>query len=120
MVKAVIIRHGQGGVYVLDRQGSFRFIIGHRSKAIGTEIDVSSRSVFRFPQAVAVAVCIVFATALLFAAWMWNANRPVEIRDLEVPLAAYPVSVVDDDVSDSILVDVDTDGATDNDDLAVK
>ena len=43
-MKAIIMSHEHGGSYVMDREGSFRFVKGYTSQLIGTEIELKSYS----------------------------------------------------------------------------
>ena len=62
-MKAIILSHEKGGSYVLDRDGSFRFLKGYASYAVGSEIE------FKLQPAIDYKVIALAACFILFAAF---------------------------------------------------
>jgi len=74
--KALILSHdhSRGGVCVLDKDGSFRFVRGYSSRPVGAEIDieVSKVSFVNFRRVVAAAASFALILSLSCFAWLWN------------------------------------------------
>ena len=45
-MKAIIFGHEQGGSYVMDSKGRFRFITGYTSQPVGTEVEFEDTAPF--------------------------------------------------------------------------
>lgn len=73
-MKAVILSHENGGSYVVDKTGSFKFVKGYESRPIGTEINLKPAPVVYFPKVVVMAACFVLTVLLGTFAWMWTAE----------------------------------------------
>jgi len=74
-MKAIIISHENGGSYVMEKSGSFRFVKGYDSRPIGTEIELNPRPVVHFPRlAATVAACLVMTAVLGVFARLWTAE----------------------------------------------
>ena len=57
-MKAIIMRHGNGGSYTVDKEGNFRFVRGVKEKPVGTEINILSQSVASITKIAMVIVCL--------------------------------------------------------------
>jgi len=73
-MKAIIISHEDGGSYVMDKAGSFRFVRGYDELPIGAEIELEKpRAVVYYPKfAAAAAACLVIVIGIF--AWMWTSE----------------------------------------------
>ena len=71
-MKALVISHENGGTYVMDREGCFRFVKGHSSRPIGSEMELGRVSVINFNTLAAIAACLVLSLALSGFGILWN------------------------------------------------
>ena len=71
-LKAIIMSHENGGSYVLDRDGGFRFVKSCASKPIGAEIEIKSQTTVNISRYAAFAACLVFVVLLSVFAILWN------------------------------------------------
>jgi hypothetical protein len=73
-MRAVIVRHKRGRSYVLDGDGFFRFVKGHGSKPVGTEIEVRRDATPAWQSYSTAAYCLAFLLFIGSFAWLWNAK----------------------------------------------
>ena len=71
-MKAIIMSHEDGGTYVMDREGSFRFVKGYSSQPIGKEIEVREWITARQMRVAVLAACLTLFLALGSFGVMWN------------------------------------------------
>ena len=70
--KAIIFSHENGGSYVMDHDGCFRFVRGHSAKPIGTEVDVSQQPQVSVMRIVSAAACFVLVAFMSIFTWLWS------------------------------------------------
>lgn len=70
--KAIILSHDRGGVYVMDKDGSFRFVRGYSSRPVGAEIEIREVSFVSFGRTTAVAAGFALITFFSCFAWLWS------------------------------------------------
>ena len=83
-MKAVILSHEDGGTYVLDKTGSFKFVKGYEAHDIGEEIDLKPefsaaiktkrRAKINYFKPLALAACLIMVFVLGGVTWMWNSQ----------------------------------------------
>ncbi|MCL2546704.1 MAG: hypothetical protein FWE06_05855 [Oscillospiraceae bacterium] len=84
-MKAIVMSHEDGGTYVLDKAGAFKFVKGYESQPIGQEIELEpvlrkkneasrERSFFHTFKPVLLAACLTFIVALGGFIWAWNSQ----------------------------------------------
>ena len=71
-MKAIIMKHGQGGSYIYDRDGVFRFVRGYTSLPVGSEINVSRRSIIPRPQITTLAYMMLVIVCIGTFRWIWT------------------------------------------------
>ena len=89
-MKAIIFSHDNGGSYVMDRDGCFRFVRGHSSQPIGTEIEVREQpTTVSLMRVASMAACFILIVCVSVFTWLWNVtdyyvyvdiNPSVELR----------------------------------------
>jgi hypothetical protein len=73
-MKAIIISHENGGTYVMDKDGSFKFVKGHTDKPVGTEIVIIEKKPINYLRVTALAACFALVILAGSFAWIWNAE----------------------------------------------
>ena len=63
-MKAIVISHENGGSYVMDQKGCFRFVKRHVIMPVGTEIDLGARTARDCLIAGAVATCLLLTAVM--------------------------------------------------------
>jgi len=81
-MKAVIVSHKRGGSYVLDHQGSFRFVRGHTSQPVGSEISVPAPGTPSRLATMVTSYCLMLALLLGGFAWLWNSQSYTVYLDI--------------------------------------
>ncbi|MCL2136499.1 MAG: hypothetical protein FWH40_03110 [Coriobacteriia bacterium] len=81
-MKAVIIRHEKDGSYVLDSNGSFRFVKGYRWQPVGDEIELVAKPVYKQLQPLAIAASLLLVFAMSSYAWLWNTAKFSIVLDI--------------------------------------
>ena len=73
-MKAIIMSHDSGGSYLLDNEGSFRFVKKeYVSLPVGAEVEIKTQpATVYYLKAAALAACLVLVFALGVFSWMWN------------------------------------------------
>ena len=72
-MKAIIFSHENGGSYVMEKEGAFRFVTGYSSHPIGAEVDIRpAYSVNNIMRIAAAAACFIIIASISIYAWMWN------------------------------------------------
>jgi len=71
-MKAIIFSHEHGGSYVMDRDGCFRFVRGHSTMPIGTEIDIREQQPVSLMRIASAAACFVLIISISIFTWLWN------------------------------------------------
>jgi len=71
-MQAIIFSHENGGSYVMDRNGCFRFVRGHTSTPIGTEIEISQQQPVSMMRILSAAACFVLVAFIGIFTWLWN------------------------------------------------
>ena len=74
-MKAIIMSHENGGSYVMDREGNFRFVRGSMSLPVGTEIAMKSQATVIYLRNSAIAACIAVVALLSSFALIWNTEK---------------------------------------------
>ena len=74
-MKALILRHENGGSYMVDREGSFHFVRGYTSWSIGAEVAVKTQLAVHYTKVIAMAVSLFLIVALGSFGWLWNTER---------------------------------------------
>jgi len=73
-MKAVILSHEDGGTYLLDRNGDFRFVRGSLALPVGAEVDIWSSAVTRFIRTAILAACFLLTLSVGGFSYAWNQN----------------------------------------------
>jgi len=85
-MKAVIVGHKKGGSYVLDRDGSFRFVRDFAAAPIGTEVSVPRQDHPRWQSAPVIATCLAFVLMISGFLRLWNTDSCSVFLDISVSL----------------------------------
>ncbi|MCL2631768.1 MAG: hypothetical protein FWD45_01570 [Coriobacteriia bacterium] len=81
-MRAVIIRNDNSGSYVLDRDGLFRFVKGHKGTPAGTEVSLRSQASVNRIRSSALAYCLSSVVFLGSFLWLWTAPSYVVFLDI--------------------------------------
>ena len=81
-MRAIIVSHERGGSYVLDREGSFRYVKGFDSRPIGTEVEVNQTLAGGQLKSFAIAACLMLVLFVGSFAWMWNSPEFAVYADI--------------------------------------
>jgi len=71
-MKAVVFEHKDSGTYVMDKQGSFRFVKGYSSLPVGSEIELNPQALVQIKKVMAVAACFIVMVSIGVFASLWN------------------------------------------------
>ena len=71
-MKAIVFGHERGGTYVMDREGTFRFIHGYTSQPIGSEIKIKDKPPINLARIASIAACLILVISFSLIALMWN------------------------------------------------
>ena len=71
-MKAIVLSHERGGTYVLDSDGSYRFIHGSASLPIGTEIKIKDNPPVNIARIASIAACLILVISFSLTAWLWS------------------------------------------------
>jgi len=71
-MKAIVFGHERGGTYVMDREGSFRFVKGHTARPVGSEVDINTQAPITFMRIASIAACFMLVLSLSLFVIMWN------------------------------------------------
>ena len=71
-MKAIIFSHEDGGTYVMDSDGSFRFVKGYTTQPIGAEIEIKNQTPVYFMKIMPAAACFILVITLSIFTLMWN------------------------------------------------
>jgi len=68
-MKAVIISHQDGGSYVLEKTGAFRFVRGQDAQPVGAEVELEPPPAVSYRQFAAMAACFALVAAMGILVW---------------------------------------------------
>ncbi|MCL2150918.1 MAG: hypothetical protein FWH50_01675, partial [Coriobacteriia bacterium] len=85
-MKAIIISHEDDGSYVMDREGSFRFVKGYSSRPVGMEIEIAAKAPTSRMRLTAIAASFFLVLALTGFAWTWNTQKYSVYMDINPSL----------------------------------
>ena len=71
-MKAIIFSHEGSGSYVMDREGSFRFVRGYSSLPVGSEIELKRKAPVQINRIAAIAACFMVMAAIGLFAMLLN------------------------------------------------